>query len=198
MPSLAELDSPVRDFLASVRPLSRGVPEMDAIGRSLASFARDVDYLQHHIEAMPADRFASRELANTGPLDPVLLLVHRPEGVMSAVHSHSVWVALAPISGTETHRHYTVLSETPDGRAKLDVAEERHLDARTSDFATMTPPADVHAHGHVRGIGEAAYILVLTALPQVLFERRQYDPAAGTWQPIAVGAMQAEVRETPG
>ncbi len=190
MPSLAELDSPVRSFLESIAPHAGAAPDVEAIGRRLAEFARDLDYLGHHISRLDPARFGSRELANTSPGEPLLLLVHRPEGVMSATHSHRVWVALAPITGCETHRRYDVIAERPDHTAKLALAEERHLDAHSSDFVTMTPPDDVHAHGHVEGIGEAAYILVLTGQHQVQFERRQYDLAAGTWQPLPPGVMQ--------
>jgi hypothetical protein len=109
---------------------------------------------------------------------------------MSKVHSHSVWVALAPITGTETHRQFEVRSRTPDGAADLRLREERHLDASSSDFVTMAPPEDVHDHGHVSGIGQPAFILVLTGKPQVQFERQQYDLSMSTWQSLAPGVMQ--------
>ncbi|HMO54546.1 MAG TPA: hypothetical protein PJ994_08590 [Tepidiformaceae bacterium] len=58
-----------------------------------------------------------------------------------------------------------------------------------AEFATLTPPNDVHAHGHVPGIGSAAYILVLTGRPQVQFERQEYNLERGTWRTLAPGDM---------
>ena len=192
MPTLAELDSPLRSFMESIIELNSGTPDMDAIGRKLAAFAQDRDYLAHHMAKLPADRFTGRILAETGPDVPNLLIVHRPEGVLSQVHSHNVWVAIAPISGTETHRQFDVLERRDDGTADVQLREERHLDAVSADFVTMTPPDDVHEHGHVAGIGDAAYILVLTARPQVQYERQQYDLANGTWETLKTGVMSID------
>jgi hypothetical protein len=192
MSTLAELDSPLRSFMESIFELNSGQPDMDAIGRKLAAFAQDRDYLAHHMAKLPQDRFAGRDLAQTGPDVPTLLIVHRPEGVMSQVHSHNVWVALAPITGTETHRQFDVLERRNDGTADVKLHEERHLDADSADFVTMTPPNDVHEHGHALGIGDAAYILVLTARPQVQFERQQYDLERGTWQTLPTGVMSID------
>lgn len=189
MPTLAELDSPLRSFMESIFELNTASPNLDAIGRRLAEFARDQDYLAHHMAKLPKDRFAGRDLAEVSPELPNLLLVHRPEGVMSQVHSHNVWVAIAPITGTETHRQFDVRARRDDGTADIELLEERHLDAAASDFVTMTPPNDVHEHGHVPGIGDAAYILVLTQRPQVQYERQQYDLATGTWQTLPLGVM---------
>ena len=50
----------------------------------------------------------------------------------------------------------------------------------------------MHEHGHVEGIGEAAYILVLTQRPQVQYERVQYDLRRGTWERLAVGVMSID------
>ena len=105
---------------------------------------------------------------------------------MGAVHSHSTWVALAPITGTETHRQYDAARKN-DGMARLDLREERHLSASSHDVVSMTPPHDIHAHGHATGIGEAAYILVLTGEDQLKYERQEYDPAAKTWRTLAPG-----------
>ncbi len=188
MATLAELDSPVRSLIEAVAAFG-DAPDMSVVGRKLAEFARDLDYLQHHIASLDPSRFGQRVLANPGPELPFMQLVHRPEGMMGAIHSHSVWVALAPVTGTETHRHYRVDERTPEGRARLAMTDERHLDADRAEFATLTPPNDVHAHGHVPGIGTAAYILVLTGRPQVLFERQEYDERAGTWRTLAPGDM---------
>ncbi|HMO95021.1 MAG TPA: hypothetical protein PKD27_02805, partial [Tepidiformaceae bacterium] len=122
MATLAELDSPVRTLIESVATFG-DAPEMEAVGARLAEFARDLDYLQRHIDALDPARFGQRVLANMGRESPFLQLVHRPQGMMGAIHSHSVWVALAPITGTETHRHYDVEERAHDGKARLSLVE---------------------------------------------------------------------------
>jgi len=189
MTALAALDQPIRSLYDRVATYAEPL-DMDAIGRALAEFAHDEEYLAHHIAKLPADRFSGRILAEPAPDLPLLNLVYRPEGVVSKVHSHSVWVAIAPINGTETHRHFRIDEKTPDGRAKLTLDEERFLEASQSDYVTMIPPQDVHEHGHSHGHGLPGHILVLTARPQTLFERVQYDIPAGTWQALPVGVME--------
>jgi predicted metal-dependent enzyme (double-stranded beta helix superfamily) len=189
MSTLETLDSPVRSFFQRLEPLAASpAPDMDAIANLLLELAGDADYFEHHIAAMPTDRASTRPLHM--PQDgPRLILVHRPEGVMGPVHSHQVWVAIAPISGTETHRRYDVKERRPDGTAELTLAEELHLRAGSGEAATLTPPNDVHAHGHAAGIGQAAYILVLTGDNQLKYERQEYDLESHTWRTLAPGDL---------
>lgn len=185
MTALATLDTPLRTFFERLEPLAgESQPDMGRVAALLVELARDGEYFAHHIAATPANGALPLHMPRTGPC---LQMVHRPEGVMGAVHSHSVWVGIAPVAGTETHRRYDVLARKTGGRAKLQLAEERRLEAHSGDSTTLTPPDDVHQHGHVSGCGEAAYVLILTGEQQVKFERQEYDLKAGTWRTLAPG-----------
>ncbi len=180
----ATLDAPVRGFFERLEPLAASpAPDMPAIAGILTELAQDQEYFAHHIERV-------RDMSGAKPIHmpergPRLMIVHRLNGQMGAVHSHKVWVAIAPLAGVETHRLYDVAKKTPEGQATLKLAEERHVGF--GEAVTMVPPQDVHAHGHVEGIGDAAYVLILTGDNQVSFEREQYDPKAGTWRALKPG-----------
>lgn len=182
--TLAALDSPVRTFFEQLAPLAGESPDLPAIASLLASFSQDRDYLQHHIDNM-GDRSGARPL-HMPERGPRLMVVHRLDGQMGAVHSHKVWVAITPITGVETHRRYDVVSrDALAATATLKLAEELHLDP--AEAATLTPPNDIHAHGHAHGIGEAAYVLILTGDDQRLYEREQYDLKTDTYRVLAPG-----------
>lgn len=184
MTTPATLDTPLRLFFEKLEPLATATPDMARIATLLVELSRDGDYFAHHIAAAPANGARPLHVPAEGPC---LQLVHRPEGVMGAVHSHSVWVAVAPVTGTETHRRFDVTKRRADGHATLKLAEERHLDADSGDSTTLTPPNDVHQHGHVTGYGDAAYVLILTGQKQQKFERQEYDLKQGTWRRLAPG-----------
>jgi predicted metal-dependent enzyme (double-stranded beta helix superfamily) len=184
MSSITTLDGPVRTFFEQLEPLATERPDMEAVSRLLVELSRDRDYFAHHIAAAPEDGALPIYAPERGPR---LTLVHRPWGTMGAVHSHSVWVALAPITGTETHRRYDVLERRDDGHAELALAEERHLDGNSGAATTLTPPNDVHSHGHADGVGDPAYVLILAGDNQVRFERQEYDLATSTWRTLAPG-----------
>lgn len=115
---------------------------------------------------------------------PRLTLAHRKAGQMSAVHSHHVWVAITPVTGVETHRLYHVAGATP-GHAALEPVESRTLSpGQATHFA---PPNDVHAHGHVEGTGDPAYVLILAGDNQRAFHRQQFNPATGEVTPLPPG-----------
>lgn len=174
------MDGPVREFFERLEPLAAAPqPDMPAIGGLLVDLSRDSEYLDHHIERV---REGGGKPIYAPERGPRLLIVHRGEGQMGAIHSHKVWVAIAPIVGTETHRLYAV-----GDKRKAALTEELHLDAQSREFATLLPPNDVHAHGHVRGIGDPAFCLILTGDNQVLFEREQYDSATGDCMPLPPG-----------
>jgi predicted metal-dependent enzyme (double-stranded beta helix superfamily) len=105
-----------------------------------------------------------------------LTLVHRPEGAMSAVHSHGTWVAISPIVGVETHRRWRVIRDA-DRTPRLELAEDRALAG--AEVATLLPPDDVHDHGHLVGRGAPAYVLILLGDDQTRFEREEWDVATG-------------------
>lgn len=52
---------------------------------------------------------------------------------------------------------------------------------------TLTPPDDVHSHGHTLGHGDTPYSLILTGDDQLRFARREFDVAAGTSRGLAPG-----------
>lgn len=175
MSTAASLDAPVRTLFERLAPLAaEPAPDLGAIGGLLAALAEDREYLARHIDQL-GDRSGAHRLV-TPERGPRLMLVHRREGEMGAVHSHKVWVAIAPVTGIETHRLYRVAR--PGEPPSIELAEERHVAPR--EVVTMLPPDDVHAHGHVRGIGDPAYILILTGDNQVQFEREQYDLRRGS------------------
>lgn len=168
------LDGPVRDLFERIAgPASLDTPDLEAIGRALADFGREADYLQRWIDRIgPAGGGAAIHAPARGPR---LLMVHRPEGAMGPIHDHRVWVALTTVSGTEAHRHYR--RDASDGTAMPSLVDT--LDLEASDIVTMLPPDDVHDHGHLIGHGRPAHILVMTGDDQRRFERNEWDLATG-------------------
>ena len=172
------MDAPVREFLDRLSSL--GPEDVPAIGRALASLASDSDYFAPMIAEIDP-------LQNGGfPLHvpergPRLFFLHRPRGVMSAVHSHGTWIAVACVAGTETHHRFAVSGSAASAR----LAEEVLLGP--GEVVTLTPPDDVHSHGHTLGNGEAPYSLILTGDDQLRFPRREYDVAAGTSRELPPG-----------
>jgi predicted metal-dependent enzyme (double-stranded beta helix superfamily) len=182
--TLAALDSPIRTLFERLEPLAAApTPDMPAIAALLRETAQDQEYFAHHIDRVRD--FSGGKPIHMPERGPRLMIVHRLNGQMGAVHSHKVWVAITPLEGVETHRLYDVTRKTEDGHATLKLKEERHVGA--GDSVTLLPPEDVHAHGHVEGIGDAAYLLILSGDNQVAYEREEYDPATGDWRPLKAG-----------
>jgi hypothetical protein len=102
---------------------------------------------------------------------------------MSAAHDHATWVALAPITGVETHRRY----RRPDGpdMGRLEVVER--LDLAPSQVATLLPPDDIHDHGHLGGDGASAYVLIMTGDDQTRYTRTEWDLATGRQRVLGPG-----------
>src|SRR5215467_12411180 len=182
--STGTLPGPVRRLMAQLDELRPGgVPDMDEVGRLLTELAADEEHFAPLIAQMPAGSPGVHWLAQP-ERGPRLVLVHRPEGVMAYTHSHRCWVAIAPVRGVETHQHWHAVRH-PGGRAELTLADERAL--HRVNVATLTPPHDVHNHGHVTGSGPSPYSLILLGDNMLLFEREEYDPEQGTWQRLAPG-----------
>src|SRR4051794_30902823 len=93
--------------------LPGAAPDLESIGGALVELARDTEYLTAWLERL-GDRSGSARM-HVSAAGPRLTLVHRTEGQMSAVHDHGTWVAIAPITGLETHRRWRV--RPPDGEA---------------------------------------------------------------------------------
>lgn len=178
-------DPPVRTFLARVEELSSGSsPDVPAIGRALADLATDREYFAPMVAQLGPDDMGVIGL-HMPERGPRLFLMHRPHGVMSYVHSHGTWAAVAPVKGVETHRRYEVAGTTPPDRASIAVAEEVRL--RPGEAATLVPPADIHSHGHAGGDDEPAYTLIMTGDDQLQYARREYDVDAGTYRDLPPG-----------
>ncbi|MFY9586384.1 MAG: hypothetical protein WAT66_02895 [Actinomycetota bacterium] len=174
-------DPPVKALLARIDELGSDVP---AIGHAIAELAQDEEYFAPLIAQLAPDDMGVIGL-HMPERGPRLFLFHRPRGVMSYIHSHGTWAVIAPVRGVETHRRYEVSDLEPDGRAAIVVAEELHL--RPGDAAAITPPGDIHSHGHDGGDGEPAYVLIMTGDDQLQFPRREYDAAAGTYRDLPPG-----------
>ena len=175
---------PVRHCLAEVDELrSGGAPDLDEVGKLLVGLTADEEFFAPLIAQMPADSMGVHWLARPDR-GPRLVLVHRPDGVMAYTHSHRCWVAVAPVRGVETHQHWNAVRHA-DGRAELSLVGERAL--QRGDVVTLTPPDDVHNHGHVQGTGPSPYSLILLGDDMLLFEREEYDPGSGTWRGLAPG-----------
>jgi hypothetical protein len=107
-----------------------------------------------------------------------------------ARRSCSPWVArLAERNGDEgLHRGLHALasySQSRSGQAELRLADD--LAMHPGDVATLTPPGDIHNHGHVLGTGPSPYSLILPGDDMYLFERQEYDPEQGTWRTLTPG-----------
>jgi hypothetical protein len=174
-------DRPVRDlFEAIAGPAGRPEPDLAAIGETLVGFARDVDYLRGWI-----DRLGGRSGAvdiHAPARGPRLVLVHRADGEMSAVHSHGTWVAISPIVGFETHRRWRRVAEDPD---RIELAEDRELEPQ--QVATLLPPDDVHDHGSLAGRRAAAHVLILLGDDQTQLTRDEWDLATGRHRVLRPG-----------
>ena len=182
--STDDLASPLRPFLAQLDDLrSADVLDMDQVGRLLVELAADEEYLGPLIAEMPSQSPGGKWLVKP-ERGPRLVLFHRPDGMMAYTHSHQCWVAVAPVRGVETHQRWDALPHQ-DGRAELRLVDDRAM--HRGDVATLTPPGDVHNHGHVLGTGPSPYSLILLGDDMYLFERKEYDPHRGTWRTLAPG-----------
>jgi predicted metal-dependent enzyme (double-stranded beta helix superfamily) len=182
--SAAALPGQLRHFVAQLDELRSGEAlDMGQVGRLLVALAADEEFFAPLIAAMPPGEPAVHWLVQP-ERGPRLVLVHRSEGVMAYTHSHHCWVALAPVRGVETHQRWDAVRRQ-NGRAELSLADERPL--HRGDVATLTPPNDVHNHGHVTGSGPAPYSLILLGDDMLVFEREEYDPQRGTWRRLEPG-----------
>jgi predicted metal-dependent enzyme (double-stranded beta helix superfamily) len=181
---ISVLPSPIRRFLAQLDEVrSAGVLDMDQVGRVLVELAADEEYFGPLIAEMPSESAGGTWLIKP-ERGPRLVLFHRPEGVMAYTHSHHCWVAIAPVRGVETHQRWDAVRHE-DGRAELRLADDRAM--HRGDVATLTPPGDIHNHGHVIGTGPSPYSLILLGDDMYLFDREEYDPGQGTWRKLAPG-----------
>ena len=171
---LAGLDTPVRTLFERIAgPAAGSPPDLASIGAALVELARDHDYVGRWVAALGEPGGLPIHAPERGPR---LMIVHRGEGQMGAVHDHATWVAITPIVGLETHRRYRVAGGGSD-RSRVEVVEALAL--RPSDAATLLPPDDIHDHGHLAGAGEPAHVLILTGDDQRVFTRNEWDLDSG-------------------
>jgi predicted metal-dependent enzyme (double-stranded beta helix superfamily) len=176
------LDAPVRSLFERIaEPAAVDAPDLEAIGAALIDLATDLDYTRRWVDRLGGEPGALAIHAPTR--GPRLMIVHRPEGEMSAVHDHGTWVAVAPILGVETHRRYRRVGQGT--AAHLEIAEALAL--APSQAATLLPPDDIHDHGHVVGHGRPAHILIMTGDDQTMFTRNEWDLATGRHRVLRPG-----------
>jgi predicted metal-dependent enzyme (double-stranded beta helix superfamily) len=171
------LDSPVRALFERIAaPASLDEPDLEAIGAALVELAGDTDYMRRWTEKItgPTGRGNGSLPIHAPERGPRLMIVHRPEGEMSAPHDHGTWVALAPIVGIETHRRYRSVGEDD---AALELVESRAL--VPADVVKLLPPDDIHDHGHIAGRGNPAHVLIMTGDDQTRYTRNEWDLATG-------------------
>lgn len=163
------MDHLLRCLLTDLEPLG-ATPDEGSLASIVQSFVADEDYWRHHI-----DRAGGKHvLLHGGQRGPQVALAHRCNGTMSYVHSHRVWVALAPVAGAETHRRYAV-TDRHDDMVRLAMTEERVLRAADRDVVTLLPPDDIHNHGHQLGSGDCPYTVIVLGDDQLRFDREEFD-----------------------
>jgi predicted metal-dependent enzyme (double-stranded beta helix superfamily) len=168
------MDGPVRTLLDRIAgPAAAAAPDLDAIGAALVELASDRDYLGRWVDRL-GDGGGSLPI-HAPARGPRVMIVHRPEGEMSAIHDHATWVAITPIAGLETHRRYRRAGEGSTAFPALE--EARSLEP--SGVATLLPPNDIHDHGHLAGHGAPAHVLIMTGDDQSRYERNEWDLATG-------------------
>jgi predicted metal-dependent enzyme (double-stranded beta helix superfamily) len=179
---LAGLDGPVRTLFERIAGPAAGTnPDLTSVGAAVVDLAADLDYVGRWVVRLGD---VSGSLAIHAPArGPRLMIVHRGEGQMGAVHDHATWVAISPIVGLETHRRYRVIGEGPTARP--EVAESLAL--KPSLVATLLPPDDLHDHGHLAGHGAPAYVLIMTGDDQTRFTRNEWDLATGRHRVLRPG-----------
>jgi predicted metal-dependent enzyme (double-stranded beta helix superfamily) len=182
--STSAFPGPLRHFLAQLDELRSGdIIDMDQVGRLLVELAADEEYFGPLIAEMPPETAGGNWLVRP-ERGPRLVLFHRPDGVMAYTHSHHVWVGVAPVRGVETHQRWEAVRDEA-GQPTLRLADDRAM--HRGDVATLTPPGDIHNHGHVLGTGPSPYSLILLGDDMYRYEREEFDPGRGTSRTLAPG-----------
>ena len=177
------IDEPVRAMFEAVAThAARPEIGLPAIGRELSRLAAETDYLASWVARL-GERSGSLPI-HVPPRGPRLMLVHRLERQMSAVHDHGTWVAISAVRGVETHRRWRAIRDD-DAAPRIELVEDVALGS--TEVATLLPPDDVHDHGHVAGRGAPAYVLILLGDDQTRFTRNEWDAATGRHRVLRPG-----------
>jgi predicted metal-dependent enzyme (double-stranded beta helix superfamily) len=183
MVSTGAFPGPLRHFLAQLDELRSGdILDMDQVGRLLVELAAEEEFFGPLIAEMPSESAGGKWLVKPERVPPSAVPPAR--GVMAYTHSHHCWVAVAPVRGVETHQRWDAIRHE-GGRAELRLADDRAT--HHGDVATLTPPGDIHNHGHIPGTGPSPHSLILVGDDMYIFERKEYDPEQGTWRKLAPG-----------
>jgi hypothetical protein len=175
-------DEPVRRLFERIAgPTARPTPDLTAIGPALVEFASDLDYLARWLELM-GDESGGRPI-HAPERGPRLMIGHRRDGQMGAIHDHGTWVAISPIIGLETHRRYRIVGHGATARPEVDEV----IALEPAQVATLLPPDDLHDHGHLSGQGAPAWVLILTGDDQFRYARNEWDLATGRHRVLAPG-----------
>ncbi len=181
-------DAPVASLLRRIDAAqATTTPDLKAIGAALVDLAVDLDYVGRWVERFGGT--AGSLPIHAPPSGPRLMIVHRTEGEVSAVHDHGTWVAISPVVGLETHRRWRTVGNAGaaagSGRARIELAEELGLDV--GRVATLLPPDDLHDHGHLGGAGRPAYVLILLGDDPTHHTRNEWDLATGQHRVLRPG-----------
>ena len=110
---------------------------------ALVALAADTAYLDRWVRGLGGERDRPIHAPERGPR---LMLVHRFEGQMGAVHDDRVWVALATCDGPRD----TSPLRAPGGVVR--VSDARRGDLVAPREAVTLLPEDIHDHGHVLAV----------------------------------------------
>ncbi|MFO1540190.1 MAG: hypothetical protein ACKOTZ_07040 [Chloroflexota bacterium] len=180
--ALAGMDAPLRALFAEIAAADDPAgPDLARIGAALVAFSHDHDYLAPRLVADA--RGLARIRLHVPVRGPRLQIVRRPRGMVSPVHDHGSWVAMAPIAGVETHRRYRASGPGTDARV-----HEVAVDVLAAHAVlTLMDPDDIHEHGHREGSGEPAWLLVINGDDPSAVTRREWDLARGTCRLLLPG-----------
>ena len=184
-------DAPVRRLLDRIAVLagSAGPSDLSEAALALAELAADLDYVGGWIRSLgDSSGLVGIHAPERGPR---LMLAHRLDGRLSAVHDHGTWVAIAAVTGVETHRRYERGAAADFPR----LSETAVLGP--ADVVTMLPPDDVHDHGHAVGSGAPAYVLILTGDDQRRYRRNEWATASGRHRVLQRGDLGRWTADEP-
>jgi predicted metal-dependent enzyme (double-stranded beta helix superfamily) len=170
----------VAAFIADVRViLAPGVTEatLRTVGDRLRILAQTPDLLPgYELVALHGNTASMMTLHSDGPAGLTLMLAQFPETAPTPIHDHNSWGVACVVSGRDHYQHFERLDDGEhNDHAQLRLLYEREL-APGDVVVWLDPPHDIHCQ---RGIGGAAWELVLFGLDATSRPRRYFDLATG-------------------